>query len=371
MKDNKIDILINKNNQKIIHIKKEYTTIRELVHNIDHTFSILRGKKEKLQTIYNKLLTDNKDTLFVFGLDSFNFQNKLINVEIDSMNKFYNLISNRIFCDYYKLNKLVYKYIVENIENDKLKTKITQQNNLKIQYDYLDVYKFYDIQNTTELFTNVINMLIELLDYTTTLSKYLLNYKSEKKNGFSINNFVYTYEYKCVMIEQQIQLFLNYITFFLSNHSKFLSRFMNKLTITYQQILSDINFEDANLFKHSQVRTNNVSISSPNSNMSSEQENSTTNSIINYSTSSSDNEDNNSVINNISVQNDIINENLIRENNQIIENNEYNKTNTTKPNNKNKNEENKPNYKNILLKYQERSNSLNECKDKNNIIDSN
>lgn len=276
-----------KNNQKIINIKESFNAIKERFHEINNMFNSINTKKNKLQEIYNRLLHENTDTLFVFGLDSFNFQTKIIIEESKSLETFYNLISNRIFCDYFKLNRLIYDYIIKEIDNKKIKDKVTQHYTIGFKYDYLDIYKGYDIQKTNDVFINIISMIVELLDYSKIYVNELESYKKDKKSGISINNFIYTYEYKCTVLEQQIQLFLNYITFFLKLHNKYLTRFMRKLVLIYEQINRDIKFEDKQFFDNNPSSSRDNSILSPKVN--SDNENSGFN--ILYSNNSSDSED--------------------------------------------------------------------------------
>ena len=57
----------------------------------------------------------NTKQIFLF-VDSFYFQYKLFAMEYENLNKFNSLIKNRTYCDYYKLYKLITKYINENKE---------------------------------------------------------------------------------------------------------------------------------------------------------------------------------------------------------------------------------------------------------------
>lgn len=240
------DKVNDKHNTKILNIKQEFSGIKEMIRNAHNIFNNLHNKTNTLKKVYDKLLQQNKNNLYIFGLDSFKFQNKLINVEFETMNQYYCLISNRMFCDYFKLNQIVTNYIIEKIDDDKIKMRVKQQHGLKEKYDYINIYKFYDISKTSEVFNNVINMIVELVDYSSSLTKELDNYKSKKKNGFNINNFIYTFEYNNILLQQQISLYLNYVSFFLRLHKKYIIRFTNKIQLMYQQVNQDITFEDQN-----------------------------------------------------------------------------------------------------------------------------
>ena len=99
--------------------------------------------QEKIAT--NTLLKHFKDThanlskkshkqIFVFCLDSFLFQYKVFAMEIDNLNKTHSMIKNRMYCDYYKLYKMLLKHISANsaeldIQIDNLPTVPVYKNN--------------------------------------------------------------------------------------------------------------------------------------------------------------------------------------------------------------------------------------------------
>jgi hypothetical protein len=48
----------------------------------------------KLKELYKEFVSNNKNNLFVFGLDSFRFQSKLIDIEYDDMKRLFLAITN-------------------------------------------------------------------------------------------------------------------------------------------------------------------------------------------------------------------------------------------------------------------------------------
>ena len=235
--------------KKINIIKHEFNKMKDATEDIECMFESLSGKIVKLKEMYNDFLHANKNDLFVFGLDSFNFQNKIMDVESGHMKGFCNLIFNRIYCDYYRVHTLIKNYIQKNIKDDKLimKANITKPGFPK--YDYLNIYKPYTFDIITELFQDIVNFIQLLNEHSKKLELDLNGYKVKGKIGLNINNFVHTYEYKNVMLREEINLYLNYMNFFMALHTKYLGRFITKLKIMHGQITHDIKFDD-NMFSY-------------------------------------------------------------------------------------------------------------------------
>lgn len=235
--------------KKINIIKHEFNKMKDATEDIEGMFDSLSGKIVKLKEMYNEFLDANKNDLFVFGLDSFNFQNKIIDVESGHMKSFCNLIFNRIYCDYYRVHTLIKNYIQKNIKDEKLIMKANLTKPGFPKYDYLNIYKPYTFDIITELFNDIVNFVQLLNEHSKKLELDLNGYKVKGKIGLNINNFVHTYEYKNVMLREEINLYLNYMNFFMALHTKYLGRFITKLKIMHGQIAHDIKFDD-NMFSY-------------------------------------------------------------------------------------------------------------------------
>ena len=77
-----IDIKINELKHKFMKIHSSRQDIRLIFENLD-------TKMKKLSEFYSELIKKNSsEKMFIFGLDSFHFQNKIINKEYSDMNNF-------------------------------------------------------------------------------------------------------------------------------------------------------------------------------------------------------------------------------------------------------------------------------------------
>ena len=220
---------------------KKFEIVKNLKFNIDAMISNINNVSKKIVEYYQELITDYKKTVFIFGIDSLYFQNKLIEIELEHLLKIYDLILNRVYCEYYKLYKLIIEYIVNNIEDVELVNNIINRNKFP-KYNDLDIYKKYNftiIINIHEEINNILNILNNILIE----KKLILNNHQEKNDrGLNITNFVNTFHFENIKYEEQVKLFDNHLNYFYTIHFKNLDRFLTKIKLLSAQINSDVNF---------------------------------------------------------------------------------------------------------------------------------
>ena len=84
-------------------ITETINNIIEIRTNVKNVFDILQVRIDKLRQLYSEFIKNNKNDMLVFGLDSFHFQSKLIDIEYDDMKRLFSAINNRMYCEYFKL----------------------------------------------------------------------------------------------------------------------------------------------------------------------------------------------------------------------------------------------------------------------------
>jgi hypothetical protein len=224
-------------------LKSSFTKIVNIKNDDLITFEALDKKINKLKEIYLDFINANKNNLFVFGLDSFHFQSKLIDIEYDEMKRLFLAITNRMYCEYYKLFKIIILYVTEAINDKKLLEFIKINDKFPIYKD-LEPFKQYDfelIQNLHELLINILKLINDVLIN----KKHELEiYQTKNKIGISIDNFVNTFNYNNIIMREKIILFITYMEFFHKLHEKYFKRFTTKLQLMYSQITHDIKLED-------------------------------------------------------------------------------------------------------------------------------
>ena len=227
---------------RISKLKIDFNNITIIRNNVKSVFDILQLRINKLKMFYSEFIKNNKNKLFVFGLDSFHFQSKLIDVEYDDMKRLFLAINNRMYCEYFKLYKITTEYIYENI-NDKKITEIIKVNNFPVYKD-LEPFKEYSFEITTEIHENILVIVNSIISNLNTRENELNIHRGKQALGLNIDNFITTYNFELTVIKEKISMFLTYIEFFHKLHTKHLKRFSNKIQLMYTHISTDIRFDE-------------------------------------------------------------------------------------------------------------------------------
>ena len=207
------------------------------------TFGILEAKICKLKEFYSEFVKNNKNNLFIFGLDSFHFQGKLIDIEYEDIQRLYSAITNRIYCEYFKLYKIIVQYILDNIIEQKIIDLVHVNNSYPIYKD-LEPFKKYDFEIIQSIHEFIIILLNSINGFLMNKEHDLKRHQLKNNIGLNIDNFVNTFQFNNVILREQLILFITYIEFFHKLHLKYLTRFTTKMHIFFSQITNDIKFED-------------------------------------------------------------------------------------------------------------------------------
>jgi len=227
----------NIHNMHIEKLKNNFDNIISLKTEIARTKVQVSEKLQHLKDIYGELLKSNSKKIFLFCLDSFYFQYKTFAIEMDNIDRFRVLMNNRMYCDYYKLYNIVVSTIKENSE-------ITlAENEVKSFPPYKDLEPFqeYKIEDIKDIHENIL-MLINKLHSFSSSKKYNIDHYNEKHRiGFSISNFINTLEYENRLTNEQIGLYINYLSFFHISQKKQVQRLFSRINDFYKEINDNIN----------------------------------------------------------------------------------------------------------------------------------
>lgn len=218
-------------------LKVSFSEIKGIRDNIIGLVEDVNVRVSKLNRLYADFVDHNKKTLFVFGLDSFYFQGKLIDAQFADVKKYCDLILNRMYCEYYKLFIIVADY-----------SEIHQGH--KVNKDKYPVYKDLEPrkQYSFDILNNLHNDIVDTLSALSTIlkerEKQLLEHKSKSNIGLNINNFVSTFEYDVAMLKSQIILYIDHLDFFHKFHKKYLKSLTDKVKMMQNQINNDIKFDE-------------------------------------------------------------------------------------------------------------------------------
>jgi len=228
---------------RINELKKEFTFIVIIKNDIKELFNTLLIRVKKLKDVYGEIMKSNRSNNFIFGLDSFKFQSKLMDVEYEDLIRMYKMISNKMYCEYYKLYKIIVQYVETSVKDTKL-LYLIKSNDFPIYKD-LEPYRDYDFAIIQNIHETILTILLGIFDLVLNNKEELKLLKNKKDFGLSIDNFINSYQYNIDIIIQQIKLYCDYITFFHKTHLKYLKRIHTKLQTFFTQINNDIRFEDS------------------------------------------------------------------------------------------------------------------------------
>lgn len=231
--------------ERLSILKNNFNIIVDFKENNISSLQLLEMRIKKIKEIYAGFINANRDNLFVFTLDSFHFQGKLIDIEYEDMMRLFYAITNRMYCDYYKLFKIIIEYVKEFIPDKKLCELIKVNDNFPAYKDLepFKQYEFHYIQSLHEI-------ILVILNY---LNTFIINkdhdlkvYQLKNKIGLNIDSFVNTFNFNNTVMKEKTTLFITYVEFFHKLHTKYLKRYTMKLQLMMSQINNDIKLDNPN-----------------------------------------------------------------------------------------------------------------------------
>ena len=227
---------------RVTALKNNFNNISVIRNNVKEVFDFLQIRINKLKFFYSEFIKNNKTELFIFGLDSFHFQSRLIDIEYEGMYKIFRSINNRMYCEYFKLYKIIVSYIKDTI-NDKKLSEFIKVNNFPIYKD-LEPEKEYKFEVIIEIHEHILILITSIIGNLTSKENEYKLYVDKNQIGLNIDNFVNTYSFDVIMMREKLKLFLTYIEFFHKLHTKYLQRFSNKIQLMNTHINDDIKFDE-------------------------------------------------------------------------------------------------------------------------------
>jgi len=223
-------------------LQKEFETISSTRARIDAMFALMDRNLTALTSMYNENISSKWNGAFIYGLDSFHFQSKLLDVEFQDLKRQFLLINNRMYCEYYKLYRIVIDYIKQNVPEKRLHTFI-QATNFPVYKD-LEPYRVYSFDTVKDTHSSIIGLLHGIGEYIAMREQELSTHHQKQNIGLNINNFVLTFDYNVRIIREKHRLFESYLSFFHDLHSKRLNHFNDKMELLYRHMITDIHFDE-------------------------------------------------------------------------------------------------------------------------------
>ena len=231
--------------ERLTILKNDFNAIIDFKENNITSLQLLGSRIKKIKEIYADFINANRDNLFVFTLDSFHFQGKLIDIEYEDVMRLFYAITNRMYCDYYKLFKIIIEYVNAYVPDKKI-TELIKVNDSYPVYKDLEPFKQYDFHYIQSLHETILLVLTYLNTFISNKDHDLKIYQSKNKIGLNIDSFVSTFNFNNTVMKEKTALFVTYIEFFHKLHTKYLKRFTMKLQLMMSQINNDIKLDNPN-----------------------------------------------------------------------------------------------------------------------------
>lgn len=223
---------------QIEKLKNDFDNIITVKREISKIKKVVAEKLAQLKTVYNDLVKANSKKIFLFCLDSFYFQYKTFAMEMEDIDRFRTLMNNRMYCDYYKLFHIILNYIKENraeLDISELELKTYPL------YKDLEPFSEYKIEDIKEIHANILHILNKLYGITVEKLDNIDHYNEKHHVGFSISNFLNTLSYENKLLQEQIHLYVNYMSFFHISQKRQLSRLHVRMQDFYREVENNIN----------------------------------------------------------------------------------------------------------------------------------
>ena len=216
-------------------LKNSFKNIISIKREIGNTKTNVAAKLNQLKQLHSELIKDNNKHIFLFCLDSFYYQYKIFAMEFEHIKKLRSILNNRMYCDYYKLHNIIIKFCKEHIPNEILDVQTFPV------YKDLEPFQEYRIEDITLLHESILNLINTLYAETQSKSDAILHYNDNHKVGFSISNFLNTLTHENRILQEQITLFINYISFFHISQQKQLKKLHIRVGEFFNEVNDNIN----------------------------------------------------------------------------------------------------------------------------------
>lgn len=225
--------------------KEHFESLIELRGDISSVLDTLRAKQDVLVGIYQDLTTTHRSKDFVFGLDSFFFQNELIQGECKHLSSVFGSIDNRVYCEYLT----VYRMMIDYTRNDVKDQRVTGHaafNQTFTPYKHLENSKVHDVRAIKEIHQAIISCLSELESLLSNREAELRNDKQQSALGLNIDNLVYMEGFKNMMLGGRIEMFYKYLSALNEHHTNYYTRLLLKAKLHMGVVEEDVRLKQFN-----------------------------------------------------------------------------------------------------------------------------
>ena len=192
----------------IEQLRNSFKTNMELLHDILDKQTNIQTNLENLKAKYSNMIQNNKKKIFIFCLDSYYFQYKMLIVEMENISKIICMIKNRVYGDFYKLYNVILSESNLNVDLSEFANKI------KKYIPYKEIEPFYEYKNNDVIqLHNDILQIMNLL-HREYLHRELKSIEYNNTDGLTVDNFIQTLNFENNNFKEKIHLYVNYLQFY-------------------------------------------------------------------------------------------------------------------------------------------------------------
>jgi len=203
------------------------------IEDIQQTHAKLLEKMDELHEIqtqthaqYKEYLEKNK-TNKVFGLDSFNYQTRLFDLEMKQVKEHYAFVNNRIYCDYYKLYGMVKTFYKENF-------KLEPKKRSYMPYKDLEPFKPFEFLDSMNLNQDILDMIQKSLEIIRKKEQEVST-GSHTLQRLNIENYIFNHRYNNDSLKTKVELYEKYLHSYHIYHMSFITNLLAKVSMLFQQ----------------------------------------------------------------------------------------------------------------------------------------
>ena len=204
---------------KIEEIQRTHTTLLEKMDTLCEI-------QTQTHAQYKEYLEKNK-THKVFGLDSFNYQTRLFDLEMKQVKEQYAFVNNRIYCDYYKLYGMVKTFYKENF-------KLEPKKRNYMPYKDLEPFKPFEFLDSMNLNQDIVEMIQKSFDIVRKKEEEVSigNHSIHRHN---LDNYILNHRYNNDSLKTKVELYEKYLHSYHIYHMAFLSNLLEKVQMLFRQ----------------------------------------------------------------------------------------------------------------------------------------
>ena len=201
-----------------MNCQSDFNNLISTRSDISTKLASLEATLSNMKSKYDEFVENNPKKIYLYCLDSFFFQYKILSVELEHYRRVLSLINNRMYGDYYKL------FMIITTQCKEAKLNFDAPTDKILVYKDLDPTFDYKISDVTLLFDSILAILEQLHTTYNNKNTSISSHNENNGVGFSITGFLTTLKYENILLNEQIHMYLDYISFYQSSQKAYFNK---------------------------------------------------------------------------------------------------------------------------------------------------